>query len=154
MMIMCGGSPLCFASGRFTGGSMRITTLVLPSLNRFRYRHCYDRLKRDYMSGRIHRVGDIFLLSFSPLWTGLFCFFYFVLLLCSDDGEIHRVVFYVDSRSPPYEPESCFFDVFYGRFFWVIFSAFNCWSILSALSRHIRYTVVGSMSWPLYYVYI
>jgi len=53
------------------------------------------------MSGRLHRVEYIFILSFSPL---LFCFVVLVSLHSSDVGEIHRVVIVMYSRSPLSDP--------------------------------------------------
>jgi len=98
MRVMCGGSPLfyfvlfvffcCFVScrGDYTGRSMRIVTLVLPSLNRifcflFFVFWIYSRCRGDYTG------GSTIVYSRSPLcWW----FFLFYCLGVKMSGRLHR----------------------------------------------------------------
>ena len=115
---MCGGSPrhigvsilfdslgeICVSCRGDSQVGEILYTLVLPSLNRNTRWNTNNQC--NYMSGRLHRVASIFLLSFSPLFYPRRVLFY------SDVGELHRVVFFYQlSFSPLF-----FYPIFYTPF--------------------------------------
>jgi len=61
-----------------------------------------------YMSGRLHRSEEWFILSFSPLWTGFF-FLDFILVLFHV-GEITQESVFMYSRSPLSKIKTCEFS--------------------------------------------
>jgi len=66
---------------------------------------CFVYMSTFYNSddGEIHRKEEIFVLSFSPLW---FLIYEYVCGSCIlHVGEIHRVVFLINSRSPLYKTQ-------------------------------------------------
>jgi len=64
---MCGGSPLFYMTGRFTGEGVVFYTLVLPSLNRMFRRYIIVVRCLFKMTGRYTGEEEILILSFSPL---------------------------------------------------------------------------------------